>query len=146
MLNVDGWTDGRTNVRTDERTNERTYERTNGRKLARLCLPAKAGATIIRPYKNTASVFLTLRNHVKIFLSQNISHNVLSAVYRKTLRIGSDRTDKTVKTHIRLLSLTKVLIVCHFIYTSYCNETPNCSILGYFQYLFQEFQFLDVFT
>ena len=29
MLNVDGWTD----------------ERTNGRKLARLCLPAKAGAT-----------------------------------------------------------------------------------------------------
>ena len=31
MLNVDGWTDGRT----------------NGRKLARLCLPAKAGATKI---------------------------------------------------------------------------------------------------
>ena len=30
--------DGRTDVRTDERT--------NGRKLARLCLPAKAGATI----------------------------------------------------------------------------------------------------
>ena len=29
MLNVDGWTD----------------ERTNGRKLACLCLPAKAGAT-----------------------------------------------------------------------------------------------------
>ena len=41
MLNVDGWTDERTN----ERTNGRTYERTNGRKLARLCLPAKAGAT-----------------------------------------------------------------------------------------------------
>ena len=34
ILNVDGWTDGR--------TNGRTYER---RKLARLCLPAKAGAT-----------------------------------------------------------------------------------------------------
>ena len=33
MLNVDGWTDGRTD------------ERTNGRKLARLCLPAKADAT-----------------------------------------------------------------------------------------------------
>ena len=30
-------TDGRTDVRTDERT--------NGRKLARLCLPAKARAT-----------------------------------------------------------------------------------------------------
>ena len=33
MLNVDGWTDGQAN------------ERTNVRKLARLCLPAKAGAT-----------------------------------------------------------------------------------------------------
>ena len=43
---VDGWTDGRTNGRTYERTNVRTDERTNGRKLARLCLPAKAGATI----------------------------------------------------------------------------------------------------
>ena len=42
MLNVDGWTD----ARTDERMNGRTYERANGRKLARLCLPAKAGATI----------------------------------------------------------------------------------------------------
>ena len=41
MLNVDGWTDGRTNVQTDERTKGRTNER----KLARLCLPAKAGAT-----------------------------------------------------------------------------------------------------
>ena len=44
MLNVDGWTD----VRTDEGTNERT----NGRKLARLCLPAKAGGT-----KNKTSVY-----------------------------------------------------------------------------------------
>ena len=33
MLNVDGWMDGRTDGQT------------NGRKLARLCLPAKAGAT-----------------------------------------------------------------------------------------------------
>ena len=41
MLNVDGWTDGQTN------------EWTNGRKLADLCLPAKAGATKIhkRLYK-----------------------------------------------------------------------------------------------
>ena len=45
MLNVDGWTDGRTDGRTYGRTDERTDERTNGRKLARLCLPAKAGAT-----------------------------------------------------------------------------------------------------
>ena len=41
MLNVDGWTDGRQD------------ERTNGRKLARLCLPAKAGATKrVEAYKN----------------------------------------------------------------------------------------------
>ena len=38
-------TDGRTDVRTDGRTDEQTDERTNGRKLARLCLPAKADAT-----------------------------------------------------------------------------------------------------
>ena len=41
MLNVDGWTDGW----TYERMNVRTDARTNGQKLARLCLPAKAGAT-----------------------------------------------------------------------------------------------------
>ena len=41
MLNVDGWTDGWTDERTDERM--------NGRKLARLCLPAKAGATKTGP-------------------------------------------------------------------------------------------------
>ena len=35
MLNVDGWTDGRT----------------NGRKLACLCLPAKAGATKTQGFK-----------------------------------------------------------------------------------------------
>ena len=35
---MDGRTDGRTDKRTDERTNRK--------KLARLCLPAKAGATI----------------------------------------------------------------------------------------------------
>ena len=45
---TDGRTDGRTYIRTDERTNERTDERTDERKLARLCLPAKAGATKIR--------------------------------------------------------------------------------------------------
>ena len=54
MLNVDGWTDGR----TYERMNVRTDERTNGRKLARLCLPAKAGAT-----KREAEVFLFLKEN-----------------------------------------------------------------------------------
>ena len=42
-----------------------------------------------------------LRNHVKIFLSQNISHIVLNVVNCKTLSIRTDRTDKTVKTLIR---------------------------------------------
>ena len=32
---------------------------------------------------NTAYFFLTFRNHVKIFLSQNILQNVLNAVYCK---------------------------------------------------------------
>ena len=41
MLNVDGWTDGR----TYEWMNVRKDRHTNGRKLARLCLPAKADAT-----------------------------------------------------------------------------------------------------
>ena len=45
MLNVDGWTDGRTN------------ERTNGRKLARLCLPAKAGATKNVRFSQILSIF-----------------------------------------------------------------------------------------
>ena len=44
MLNADGWTDGQ----TCERTNVQMDERTNGRKLACLCLPAKAGATKMR--------------------------------------------------------------------------------------------------
>ena len=53
--------------------------------------------------KNTAYIFLTFRNHVKIFLSQNILHNVLIVVYRNTLSIKTGRTDKTMKTLIRLL-------------------------------------------
>ena len=52
---------------------------------------------------NTAYIFLTFRNHVKIFLSQNILHNVSNVVYCKTLSIRTIRSDKTVKTLIRLL-------------------------------------------
>ena len=52
---------------------------------------------------NTAYNFLKFRNHVKIFLSENIMHNFLSAVCRKNLSIRTDRTDKTVNTLIRLL-------------------------------------------
>ena len=39
---------------------------------------------LLQNFKNTAYIFLTFRNHVKIFLSQNILHNVLNVVYRKT--------------------------------------------------------------
>ena len=52
---------------------------------------------------NTAYIFLTFRNHVKIFLSQNILHNVSNVVYCKSLSIGTDWSDKPVKTRIRLL-------------------------------------------
>ena len=97
---------------------------------------------------NTAYIFLTFRNHVKIFLSQNILHNVSNVVYCKNLSIRTNRSDKTVKTLIRLL-LIRFFTVSHsicFIYTSYCKENLNYSVLGYFQYLFQLFQFLDVST
>ena len=53
-----------------------------------------------------------------------------------------------MKTLIRLLLLIRVFTVCHsisFSYISHCNENPNCSILGYFQYLFQVFQLLTAF-
>ena len=50
--------------------------------------------------KNTANIFLTFRNNVKIFLSQNIMNNFQTVVYRKYL---SNRTDKTMKTQNRLL-------------------------------------------
>ena len=53
---------------------------------------------------NTADIFLTFRNHVKIFLSQNILHNVSNVVDCKNLSIRTNRSDKTVKTLIRLQS------------------------------------------
>ena len=66
MLNVDGWTDGR--------TNGRTYERTNGRKLARLCLPAKAGAT-----KNEkAHIFSTKNVAVFQIFKRTLTYDVVS--------------------------------------------------------------------
>ena len=52
---------------------------------------------------NTAYIFLTFRNHVKIFLCQNILHNVSNVVYCKNLSIRTNRSDKTVKALIRLL-------------------------------------------
>ena len=58
---------------------------------------------ITTKFHNTAYIFLTFRNHVKIFLSQNNLHNVSNVVYRKNLSIRTNRSDKTVKTLIRLL-------------------------------------------
>ena len=52
---------------------------------------------------NTAYIFLSFRNHVKIFLSQNVLHNVSNVVHCKILSIRTNRSDKTVKTLIRLL-------------------------------------------
>ena len=45
-------------------TDGRTDERTNGRKLARLCLPAKAGATIMKPFKKYHFTFISLFSSV----------------------------------------------------------------------------------
>ena len=49
---------------------------------------------LLKNSKITAYIFLTLRNHVKIFLSQNILQNILNVVYRTTLSIRTERTDK----------------------------------------------------
>ena len=49
---------------------------------------------LLQTSKNTAYIFLTFRNHVKIFLPQNILQNILNVVYRTTLSIRTERTDK----------------------------------------------------
>ena len=49
---------------------------------------------LLQNSKITAYIFLTFRNHVKIFLSQNILQNILNAVYHTTLSIRTERTDK----------------------------------------------------
>ena len=49
---------------------------------------------LLQNSKITAYIFLTFRNLVKIFLSQNILQNILNVVYRKTLSIRTDRNDK----------------------------------------------------
>ena len=106
---------------------------------------------LLQNSKNTAYIFLTFRNHVKIFLSQNILQNILNVVYRTTLSIRTERTDKQWRhwsdCSLRS-SLIRVFTVCHLSasFTQwYCKKNPNCSVLGYFQYFFQVFQFLEVF-
>ena len=46
----------------------------------------------------TAYIFLTFRNHVKIFPSQNILQNILNVVYRPTLSIRTERTENSEDT------------------------------------------------
>ena len=81
--------------------------------------------------RNTAHIFLTSRNHVKIFLS-GYFHNVSNVVYRTTLSIRTERTDKTVSPWSDCplrSSLIRVFTICHsicFIYTWYCKETSIC--------------------
>ena len=103
-----------------------------------------------QPTKNTAYIFLTFRNHVKIFLSQNILQDILNVVYRTTLSIRTERTDK----HWRhwsdcslWSSLTRVFTVCHsicFIYTTILQGKPKLFSLRIFSILFQVFKFLEV--
>ena len=58
---------------------------------------------IIKKFQNTANIFLTFRNNVKIFLSRNIMHNFKVFYTRINLSIRTDRTDKIIKILIRLL-------------------------------------------
>ena len=104
--------------------------------------------------KHCYNIFLTFRNNVKIFLSQNIMHNSYSVVYHKNtikiLSVRTDRTDKTAKMLIRLLleeqcdqdlhCLSFYLLHLHII----LQRKPKLLNFGYFQYLFQVFQFLEV--
>ena len=65
---------------------------------------------LLQNFKNTAYIFLTFRNHVKIFLSQNILQNISNVVYRTTLSIRTERltnSEDTVK--------IRVFTVCHSI-------------------------------
>ena len=58
---------------------------------------------ITKKFQKHCLYFLNLQKPCQNISLQNIMHNFLSAVYRKNLSIRTDRTDKTVKTLIRLL-------------------------------------------
>ena len=86
---------------------------------------------LLQNSKNTAYIFLTFRNHVKIFLSQNILQDILNVVYPTTLSIRTDRTDKQWRhwsdCSLRS-SLIRVFTVCHsicFIYTMILQGKPT---------------------
>ena len=66
---------------------------------------------LLQHFKHASEVYLTLRNHVKIFLSLNISDNVWNVVYLKNLSIKYIGL-KTVQTQIS--SLIKVYTINHF--------------------------------
>ena len=100
---------------------------------------------LLQNSKITAYIFLTFRNHVKIFLSQNILQNILNVVYRTTLSIrtagltNSEDTDQTAPWGAVWSGSLLFVILSAWFTQWYCKENPNCSVLGYFQYLFQVF-------
>ena len=100
-------------------------------------------------FKNTAHIFLTSRNHVKIFLS-GYFHNVSNIVYRTTLRIRTERADKTVKTLIRLLleeqSDQGLYYLSFYLLHLHMILQGNLNLLNFriFSILIQVFQFLEV--
>ena len=53
---------------------------------------------LLQNFKNTANIFLTVRNHVKIFLSQNIMHNQL-------LQLCTARTVFSILVTVRLYTV-----------------------------------------
>ena len=97
---------------------------------------------LLQNSKNTAYIFLTFRNHVKIFLSQNILQNILNVVYRPTLSIRTERTDKQWRhwsdCSLRS-SLIRVFTVCHsicFICTMILQGKPKLFSFRIFSILF----------
>ena len=97
---------------------------------------------LLQNSKITAYIFLTFRNHVKIFLSQNILQNILNVVYRTSLRFIAERTNKQWRhwsdCSLRS-SLIRVFTVCHsicLIYTMTLQGKPKLFSFRIFSILF----------
>ena len=96
--------------------------------------------------------FLNLQKPCQIFLSQNILHNVSNVVYCKNLSIRSKRSDKTVKTLIRLLleEQSDQVLHCFSFYLLYLHiilqGKPKLFNFRIFSILISIVQFLEVST
>ena len=77
--------------------------RTTGPEKCNIFAQRYQSQPITTKFQKHCLFFLNFQKQCQNFLSQNILHNVLNVVYRKTLSIRTDRTDKTVKILIRLL-------------------------------------------